>query len=103
MRKREIPRFESEAQEAQWWYRQRERTARWMEEAVAAGKTTTLPKVLRRARKRTSSGPEISVRIDPTDVVRVRSLAARKGLPYQTYLKKLLRQALDREEKRIEL
>jgi len=103
MRKREIPRFESEAQEAQWWYRQRERTAPWMEEAVAAGKTTTLSKVLQRARKRASSAPAISVRIDPTDVVRVRSLAARKGLPYQTYLKRLLRQALDREEKRIEL
>ena len=37
-----IPKFESEAEEAEWWDRHREETARWVEEAVAAGKTATL-------------------------------------------------------------
>ena len=101
MKRPEIPRFESEAQEAEWWYRQRGRTARWLEEAVAAGKTTTLRKVLERMRKRTPSGAAASIRIDPADAARARSLAARRGLRYQTYLKSLLRQALDREEKGI--
>ena len=101
MKKREIPRFESETQEAEWWYRQRDRTARWMEEAVAAGETTTLPKVLERSRTRALPRPAVSMRIDPLDVARARALAARRGLPYETYLRKLLRQALDREEKAI--
>ena len=48
--KPKVPRFESEAEEAQWWDQHREETAQWVEEAVAAGKTTTLSDVLERAR-----------------------------------------------------
>ncbi|MGA2143539.1 MAG: hypothetical protein ABSH49_01005 [Bryobacteraceae bacterium] len=44
-----IPKFESEAEEAEWWYQHREETAQWMEEAAAAGQTTTLANVLERA------------------------------------------------------
>ena len=99
MKRREIPKFESEAEEADWWYRQRETTARWMEDAVAAGKTTTLAKVLERARQRAASEPSASIHINAADMARARSLATRRGLPYHTYLKRLLREALDREER----
>ena len=50
--KQDIPKFESEAEEAEWWDRHREDTARWLEQAVAAGEATTLSAVLQRARAR---------------------------------------------------
>ena len=79
IRKSNIPKFESEAEEAQWWDQHREETAQWMEEAIATGQTTTLSDVLR-ARQRTGSTPTVSIRIDPDDLTRARCLAAKKGL-----------------------
>ena len=49
--KPKVPKFESEAEEAEWWDNHREETAQWVEEAVAAGKTTTLTDVLKRTRQ----------------------------------------------------
>ena len=98
-RKPNIPKFKSEAEEAEWWDAHREETAQWMEEAAAAGQTTTLAGVLQRNRQRAGATPTVSIRIDPADVDRARSQAARKGLRYQTYLKMLLHEALQREER----
>ena len=42
----EIPQFQSEAEEAQWWFDHREETARWTEQAVADGRTTSLAGIL---------------------------------------------------------
>ena len=94
-----IPKFKSEAEEAAWWDQHRDQTARWMETAAAAGQTATLSDILQRARQRAGATPTVSIRIDPDDVARARSLAAQKGLRYQTYLKMLLHQALEREER----
>lgn len=100
IRKPDIPKFKSEAEEAQWWDQHRAETAQWMEEAAAAGQTTTLAGVLGRARQRAGATPTVSIRIDPDDIARARSLAAKKGLRYQTYLKMLLHEALRREGRR---
>jgi predicted DNA binding CopG/RHH family protein len=94
-----IPKFQYEAEEAQWWDQHREETAQWMEEAAAAGQTTTLANVLERARQRAGTTPTVSIRIAPDDISRARTLAAKKGLRYQTYLKMLLHEALQREER----
>lgn len=99
--KREIPKFKSEADEAAWWYAHREETARWMEEAAATGQTTTLSEVLQRARRRAGTTPTVSIRIAPEDIARARGLAEKKGLRYQTYLKMLLHEALEREQRRV--
>jgi predicted DNA binding CopG/RHH family protein len=42
----------------------------------------------------------ISIRLPESDLARARQQAAAKGLPYQTYIKSLLHQALQREERR---
>ena len=47
-----IPKFKSEAEEAQWWYEHRDETTRAMKEAVSQGRTTTLPQILEQIRKR---------------------------------------------------
>jgi predicted DNA binding CopG/RHH family protein len=39
----------------------------------------------------------ISIRLPAQDLALARQLAQRKGLPYQTYIKRLLHDALDRE------
>jgi predicted DNA binding CopG/RHH family protein len=39
----------------------------------------------------------VSIRLPVPDIALARDLAARKGLPYQTYIKQLLHDALDRE------
>ena len=101
MQKRKVPKFTSEADEAAWWYVHRQETAQWMEEAAATGQTTTLAKVLKRARQRGGATPTVSIRIAPQDVARARALAEKKGLRYQTYLKMLLHEALEREGKRM--
>jgi hypothetical protein len=45
-----IPKFESEAEEAQWWFDHREDTAKLMQDAVAKGETTNLAAILRKRR-----------------------------------------------------
>lgn len=101
MEKGKIPKFKSEADEAAWWYAHREETARWMEEAVATGQTTALSEILQHARRRAGATPTVSIRIAPEDIARARGLAEKKGLRYQTYLKMLLHEALEREQRRI--
>lgn len=98
IRKPNIPKFKSEAEEADWWDQHREETAQWVEKAATTGQTTTLSDVLQRARQRAGTTPTVSIRIDPDDLTRARSLAAKRGLRYQTYLKMLLHEALAREE-----
>jgi len=87
----EIPRFDSEAEEREWWYAHRGEIAEWM-------RTTGEERL--RAGRRSGGTPTVSIRIDPADLARLRALASLKGVGYQTYLKMLLREALDREERR---
>ena len=44
---------------------------------------------------------QISIRLAAADLVTASRLAAAKGLPYQTYIKSLLHEALARESKRL--
>jgi hypothetical protein len=92
-----VPKFDSEAEEADWWDQHREETAQWVEEAVAAGKSTTLSAILNRARQ-DSGQPSVMVDLDPADAARARTLANRKGLPLETYLKTLRHEALERDQ-----
>ncbi|MDE3195620.1 MAG: hypothetical protein KGN84_04710 [Acidobacteriota bacterium] len=96
---RDIPSFATEEEEAKWWFDHRDRTADWMQEAADQGRTNTLEQI-RERRRLQGATPTVSIRIDPADLSRARDLAERRGLRYQTYLKMLLHEALDREEKR---
>lgn len=96
--KLEIPQFASEAEESQWWFDHKDETAGLMEQAVAEGRTTSLESVLGQNRN-VGSTPTVSIRIDPNDLARARVQAQKRGLRYQTYLKMVLHEALEREEK----
>ena len=45
---------------------------------------------------------QISIRLCAADLLTANRLAAAKGLPYQTYIKSLLHEALEREDGRME-
>jgi predicted DNA binding CopG/RHH family protein len=47
-----------------------------------------------RALKRT---PTTTIRLDPSDIVKARAAAAKRGLRYQTYLKMIIHEALEKE------
>jgi len=96
--KLEVPRFGSEAEEAQWWFDHRDETADLMENGVAEGRTSSLDAVLAN-RRIGGSTPTVSIRIDQDDLARARVQAEKRGLRYQTYLKMILHEALEREER----
>jgi predicted DNA binding CopG/RHH family protein len=96
-----VPNFASEAEEAQWWYDHREEVTHAFEEAAARGELRT-GSAARLARQRaTGITPTTTIRLDPQDISRARSLAAKRGVRYQTYLKMLLHEALAAEEKKL--
>jgi predicted DNA binding CopG/RHH family protein len=102
MANKRLPRFESEAQEADWWAKNQDFIASRFEQAKAAGKLGrgTVARLARERANQLGPSPTITIRLAEDDLARARTLAARRGLRYQTYLKMLIHQALDSEEKR---
>jgi predicted DNA binding CopG/RHH family protein len=100
MANKKQPRFKTEAEEAKWWAKNQELIADRFEEAKAAGKLGK-GTVARVARERAGASPTITIRLPEDDLARARTFAAERGLRYQTYLKMLLHQALNSEEKRV--
>ena len=98
MKKRRVPAFASETEEARWWYENRARLDKAFEEAARKGRLKKLDRETLAARLTASR--VISIRLPESDLARARRQAAAKGLPYQTYIKSLLHQALQREERR---
>ena len=76
--------------------------ARRFVRAKTAGKLGkgTVARVARERTVQAGPSPTITIRLPEADLTRARTLAAEKGLRYQTYLKMLLHQALDSEENR---
>ena len=93
-------RFKTETQEAEWWAKNQDLVADRFEQAKATGKlgSGTVARVARE--RQAGASPTITIRLAEEDLTRARILAAEKGLRYQTYLKMLLHQALNSEEKR---
>jgi predicted DNA binding CopG/RHH family protein len=101
--KLKIPRFASEAEEAQWWFDHRAEVARSFEDADAEGKlrTGSAASLARKENPAAGVTPTTTIRLDPEDIARARALAAKRGLRYQTYLKMLVHEALSAEEKKL--
>jgi Uncharacterized protein conserved in bacteria len=72
------------------------------EKAKVAGKLGrgTVARVARERGLQEGASPTIAIRLAEEDRTRARAFAAEKGLRYETYLKMLLHQALNSEEKR---
>ncbi|HEX7360362.1 MAG TPA: hypothetical protein VF283_07705 [Bryobacteraceae bacterium] len=104
-----LPRFQSEAEEADWYTTPegRRQTAREFSRALKAGTLIrsaglkvkkTDPKLLERLMdqaKRNATRP-ISIRVPIADLERAKRIAEKKGLGYQTVLKKAISDGLKR-------
>jgi predicted DNA binding CopG/RHH family protein len=88
-----IPKFENETDEANWAYEHREELAAAFLQGAQEGR------VRQGTLKQRGITPATTIRLAPEDISRARALAERRGLRYQTYLKMLIHEALEREEK----
>ena len=88
---RTIPKFKTEKEEANWWYRNRDKIAEDFEQAAKKRELKPLDKATLRARL---ASRVITIRLPQEDIGLARQQAAKKGLPYQTHIKSLLHEAL---------
>jgi len=105
MPKKGLASARTEAAEALWFEKNQDQLMRLFEEA---GRKVTLRiggKSIGITVSKSTGGiakppsQKVMLRIPADDLDRARRVAERKGLPYQTYMKLLLREGLDREEK----
>jgi predicted DNA binding CopG/RHH family protein len=89
------PKFQSEEEEAKWRDDHMDIVGENLREAMKKGIAHRGgPAALLRETR------NITIRIANSDIERARKFAEKKGIGYQTYIKMLLREGLDREEKR---
>ena len=93
-----VPRFETEAEEAKWWDDHREMIEENLIQAIRDGTAnrSAAKRLVREARQ----SKNVTIRMAEGDLDLARKQAAEKGLPYQTYIKSLLHQALQEEARR---
>lgn len=100
MPKKPLPSFKSEAEEAQWYAENQARLDEYFEPlprnpvplAQRLGITNVEENLPREAPSKA-----INIRIPNDDLERAKAIAAKKGLPYQTYLKMIIHEALERD------
>ena len=83
-----IPGFKTEAEEAAWWDSHPEAAAEIMKRALKSG--TARRKVPLKT---------VTMRLPMADLEAAQDVASRKGLPYQTYIKMVLHEALQKERR----
>jgi len=93
MKKLVVPQFSNEAEEAKWWFANRKTVEANLLEAMKGG---TIGRRFQEPEK--SAAKNVNIRLPVRDIERARKLSAKKGIGYQTYMKMLLHEALDKEE-----
>jgi predicted DNA binding CopG/RHH family protein len=94
-----IPSFKDEKEEAAWWQKHRALVEADLRAAMRENKTLSLSDVMAQARKKTQLLP-VTIRLASEDIATARQLADDKGVGYQTYIKLLLHETLQREASR---
>jgi predicted DNA binding CopG/RHH family protein len=83
-----IPKFRTEGEEAEWWDRHPDVATEIMKRAIKSGKA-----------RRAVPLKTVTMRLPVPDIQTAQDLAQQKGLPYQTYIKMLLHEALEKERR----
>jgi hypothetical protein len=89
-----IPKFSSEAEEADWWFANREWLAQEFVEAAKEGTLKRGSTVVERILKRRA----LVVPLSPEEMLKIHNLAQRRGMEDAICAQSLLHEALDREE-----
>jgi predicted DNA binding CopG/RHH family protein len=93
-----VPKFKTEAEEAQWWYNNREKVEDALINAMDNG--TIRRGTAQRLAIEARASRNVTIRIAEADLDLARRQAEEKGLPYQTYIKSVLHEALVKRERR---
>ena len=95
-----MPVFKSESDEADWWASDEGRRFVKQKSTEAAKKKEEYGGSLLVARLNKARSVQIALRLPETDLAQARRIATRKGIGYQTLLKMLLHEGLQREAQR---
>jgi hypothetical protein len=97
MKKLVVPKFSTETEEAKWWDQHMDAVGENLRAAMKSG--TAHRGGPRRVLQERRESRNITIRMPLTDLQAAREMAQKKGLPYQTYMKMLLHQALEKERR----
>ncbi|MBM3727853.1 MAG: hypothetical protein FJW40_20820 [Acidobacteria bacterium] len=92
-----VPRFASEDAEADWWASAEGRAFLAAQPAKPAGTVQTGSKLVARLVK--AGTVQIALRLPSPDLDKARRIAERKGIGYQTLLKMLVHEGLERMDR----
>jgi DNA invertase Pin-like site-specific DNA recombinase len=87
-----VPKFKSEREEAQWWDAHPEVITPLFLKAKKEGRIERLPRI-------PGATKSVTIRLPIADLETTQEIADKRGLPYQTFIKGLPHQALERESK----
>jgi hypothetical protein len=100
-----IPAFTSEAEEAKWWYDNRDLISEEFQRAAKEGRLGRggarrlfAERGIPFPESKATPTPTTTIRLDPDDIAKARVQAAERGLRYQTYLKMIIHEALRKAE-----
>ena len=93
-----VPKFETEAEEAQWWYKNRGEVEDALIKAIDNG--TIESGVAQRLTREARATRNVTLRLAEADLHLARRQAEQRGLPYQTYIKSVLHEALMKRDRR---
>ena len=93
-----VPKFKTEAEEAHWWYDNRGKVEDALIHAMDNG--TTRRGTAQRLTSEARASRNVTIRMVEADLDLARKQAEEKGLPYQTYIKSVLHEALVKRERR---
>lgn len=98
--KTDVPKFKSESEEADWWASAagRDYVKRKSKAAKAKGVKPGGSSLVAQLNKKRST--QIAIRLAEGDIEEARKIADRKGIGYQTLLKMLVHEGLQREARR---
>ena len=99
-RQTKMPIFKSESEEADWWASSQGRDFVKEKSAEPTGKKKTPQGSPLVARLNKAGSVQIALRLPEADLTQARRIAMRKGIGYQTLLKMLLHEGLQREMRR---
>lgn len=97
MKKVKGRRFATETEEAKWWDKDMDAVEANLVEAIKTGAAHKGGP--RRVIQERRQSKNITIRVALADIECARALAAQRGIGYQTLMKMLLKQALDRESR----
>ena len=90
----DLPEFTSEEEEATWWDTHKREVDDFIARAHRAG-AITRGVVLRQW----AASTQTTIRLPNSDIARAKEIATRKGIKYQTYIKMLIHEGIEREGK----